>query len=131
MTFFDVKKKIKKLNRLFSLLNSSILIVEGKNDFKAMREAGIVGEIIQANGKTEVIIKKVKEKIHENDVVLLFDFDSEGERKTKYFSELFFSEDIKVNCNLRKALRSLLGFKTFEEFALKKQEFERKLLEVN
>ena len=111
----DLQEKEKFLKKLWRQLNESLLVVEGKNDVKALREVGVYTTIITANGKPERIVKKAVLEADRRPVSLLFDYDQEGQRKTFFYNELFFNADCNADLQARKRLRQLFPVHTIED----------------
>ncbi|MFH0971972.1 MAG: toprim domain-containing protein [Candidatus Micrarchaeota archaeon] len=108
--------KLKFLKKTLLELKNGLVLVEGKNDLEALKELGIMGNVITATGKNEQIVQRALSILESNQkLILLFDFDSEGERKTKFFRELFLNEGASADVEARKKVRMLFGIKTIEE----------------
>ncbi|MEM5790592.1 MAG: toprim domain-containing protein [Candidatus Aenigmatarchaeota archaeon] len=88
------------------------VIVEGKKDREAMEKLGFKN-IVEISGKNfSLILNEIEEK---NKVVILTDFDNEGEEMAKELSKFLISHGFKVDCIERKILRDLLCIKKIEE----------------
>jgi len=110
----DIFEKETLLKKIIRKMQDSVLVVEGKNDEKALREIGIESKIVKANGKTEKIIEKIKEGKSAK-ISLLFDFDEEGKRKTDFFREALHHEDVNADTELRKNVGMLFRIMTIED----------------
>ena len=124
----ELAEKTKLLERTLDGLAGRAVVVEGKRDIRALREAGVQAKATAAVGRPERIVEKIRDC---GEVFLLFDFDGEGERKTRVFRELFEAAGVRVDVLARKRLRQLLGIRTFEELAVKLREFDEKLESQN
>ncbi|MBU1197681.1 hypothetical protein KJ765_04170 [Candidatus Micrarchaeota archaeon] len=111
----DLKEKDIRLKKLWKKLNDALLVVEGKHDVAALREVGVYAPVITANGKPERIVQKVIAQARGKPVVLLFDYDREGTRKTLFYNELFFAEDCNADLQPHKQLKQLLPLNTIED----------------
>lgn len=116
--------KTKLLDRTLAGLSGRTVLVEGKHDIRALQEAGVQAKAVAAAGKPERIVEKLKDC---GTVFLLFDFDGEGERKTRIFRELFEAAGITVDTLARKRLGMLLGLRTFEELPPRLAEFRERM----
>ncbi len=90
-------------------LPDRVIIVEGKKDINALKEAGVKNKIISAN---KANIKKIRRK----KAILLFDFDRGGEKKLRLYKDLCEINGINAETETRNEMRKLLDFSTFEEF---------------
>ncbi|MEK6954155.1 MAG: toprim domain-containing protein [Candidatus Micrarchaeota archaeon] len=106
----------KFLKKIMLELKNGLLLVEGKNDLAALEELGIAGNVILANGQNGQIVQKALSMLEKGQkLILLFDLDTEGERKTEFFKEKFFNEGMAVDTELRHKVRALFGIITMEE----------------
>ncbi len=119
----NVEEKAELLSRTINELAGRTAVVEGRRDAEALKEAGVRARAVIAAGKPERIVEKAGPR-----VVLLFDFDEEGERKAKVFFELFRAAGAEVDLLSRKRFRQALGIRTFEELPAKIRELEEKKL---
>jgi len=120
----DLKEKAKLLVRTVNGLSGRVVVVEGKRDALALQKCGIFFGAVAAVGKPERVVEKAGAT---GRVSLLFDFDDEGERKTRVFSELFRCAGAEVDTLSRKRFRQVLGITFFEEMPAKLREFEEKM----
>jgi len=98
--------------KLISKLQSFSIIVEGKNDKKAL-EAFNINDIITISGKS---IESFASQIPKNtQYVVLTDFDREGELKKQRIYRFFEAEKIKYNPNLRVEFKKLFKVVKIEE----------------
>ena len=91
-------------------LGDGVAIVEGKNDASALQALG-VERIVLASSATRLAGEL------EGKVFLLFDFDQEGERKTREYADAFFNEGKIADVRLRDKFRTALGIRCFEDAA--------------
>lgn len=113
----DLAYKEKAVRKLWRSLSESVVVVEGRNDEKALKEIGIDAVAVKAVGRTEKIIEKAvslsgggKKKI-----VLLFDYDAEGRRKAKYFRDAFFNAGFMASVGEWNKLSQLFKIRTIED----------------
>ncbi|MFH0836081.1 MAG: toprim domain-containing protein [Candidatus Micrarchaeota archaeon] len=121
----SLEEKAKALDKLVKGLNGKVLVVEGKHDVNALRQFGLNNRVFTATGKPERVITRVTET--KAPVVLLFDFDEEGKRKTKFFQQRFLLEGTIADVETGKRLKALLGLRTIEELNSKYEELLREL----
>jgi len=119
MTPLERKKLFAKT---MASLENSVVVVEGKKDERALRNAGFQGVVLTASGKTESIVAKVARLAKNKQVALLFDYDGEGRRKTRFFKERFLLEGISADDLLWKKMRVALGLRVVEELVSKLSE---------
>lgn len=119
--------KRKSLKKTLQALDESLVIVEGKRDERALQEIGVRAKIIRAAGSPERVVSRARNEARASSalVALLFDFDEEGTRKTRFFEEAFLSEGIRVDSLLRKRVKQLFRVNTIEDLPFQ----YRKLLE--
>ncbi len=107
-----------------------MLVVEGKRDARALREAGIEkARVVQALGSAENVASRVVKALSRtkgncvgNCVVLLTDFDVEGKRRCAELEEALLAEGISVNASLRRDFKRLFRVNRVEHlgFALER-----------
>ncbi|NYZ78240.1 toprim domain-containing protein [Candidatus Micrarchaeota archaeon] len=120
------QRKLKLLRRLFKQLDESIVVVEGKRDVAALREAKVAeARIVQAVGSAERVANLVAEIAAQTGcsrVVLLTDFDVEGKRRNAELSEALLAEGISANAVLRREFKRLFRVNRVEQlgFALER-----------
>ncbi len=112
----NLEKRVEKILQLLDkLTNESVkgtpLIVEGKNDVKALSELGLVGDIISAksSGKSFLDVLNEVEKRGKREVILLMDFDRRGREWTTRMAERLERMRIIPNLRFWKGLLSLVG----------------------
>ena len=100
------------LDNLASELSRGIpIIVEGKNDTKALQKLGVAGDIICAktSGKTLLDVLREIENHGKGEVILLMDFDNRGRELTKRIANDLEKMKIKPNLVFWKRLSGLVG----------------------
>ena len=111
----NLQYKEKSAAKLWRSLSESVVLVEGKNDERALKEVGISAKTVRANGRTERIIERAIAAAHNRKIVLLFDYDAEGRRKTKYFEDAFFHAGAMASVVEWKRLSQLFKIRTIED----------------
>lgn len=105
---------IEELDELRELSGGIPLVVEGKNDEKALRSLGIEGEIFHISTGTpfyefcEEIAKKYK------DVILFTDTDAQGQKLAKRFKSHMSQMGVRVNDRFRLSLMRKLDIHQVE-----------------
>ena len=103
----------RKLNELVELISyidyiSDLAIVEGPHDKKTLRYLGYKGAIIEVSKKTlDDLIKVIEDKY--NKIVILTDFDEEGERMKNQLEEGIKDKEVKILTELRKEVKEALA----------------------
>lgn len=92
-------------------VDNNLVIVEGINDKKVLLKLGIKN-VFDISGKS---FDEVLDKVKDNSVVILTDFDEEGKKKANFLMRLFQSNGVKVHSNLRKKFRSVFKVQKIEE----------------
>lgn len=98
------EKIIEELEDLRELSQEIPIVVEGKNDEKALRSLGINGEVFQISTGTpfyefcEEIASKYK------DVILFTDIDAEGQKIARRFKGYMSQNGVRVNDRFRSGL---------------------------
>jgi 5S rRNA maturation endonuclease (ribonuclease M5) len=104
------RRKLNELGELISYIDyiSDLAIVEGLHDKKALRYLGYKGAIIEVSKKTlDDLIKVIEDKY--NKIVILTDFDEEGERMKNQLEEGIKDKEIKILTELRKEVKEALA----------------------
>lgn len=99
------------------------IIVEGKNDKRALEEFGIVNVIVINSGKT---LQKTAEETESEKVIIMTDFDRKGKQLEEKLSELFKNQGIETDVRYKKEIRSTTGIMFIEELMSKYKELEKK-----
>jgi len=99
------EKRLEKINKVIERLKTQSvrgipIVVEGRNDVKALHRLGIIGDIILAksSGKSFLDVISEIEQRKSREVVLLFDFDRAGKEWTRRTSNCL--EGMKITPNL-------------------------------
>ena len=110
-----IKEKLEKIQKLLERLSTEsakgiVIIVEGPNDEKALRELCINGEILSAKTLKSFIhvISEIEERGHK-EVILLMDFDRRGREWTKRLMHNLEGMRIKANVLFWNGLLNLAG----------------------
>ncbi|NYZ74966.1 toprim domain-containing protein [Candidatus Micrarchaeota archaeon] len=124
------KAKKKFLAKTLAHLNEALILVEGKRDAAALEEIGVT-EVIEAAGRKpeRVVFNALKRLKPRQKLVLLFDYDAEGERKTQEFTEMLCAEGVVPDVLQRKNFRRLLGARHVEESVAALNRLEQELSE--
>ncbi|MBI5229424.1 hypothetical protein HY991_04895 [Candidatus Micrarchaeota archaeon] len=107
-----------------------MVIVEGLRDKDSLKEAGVNCRVLTYGNGAEALAEKAVAQGTKS-VVLLFDFDEEGERKMNEVECAFRLRGIKADREIRRKLRHVLGLCFFEEFSSRyvkfMEEFEKRV----
>jgi 5S rRNA maturation endonuclease (ribonuclease M5) len=110
------EKRLEKIQKLLERLeakakNGIPIVVEGKNDTKALNKLGISGNIILAKtyGKSFLDVLSEIEQTRSLEVVLLFDFDRRGREWTQRLASSLEGLKITPNLVFWKMLLGLVG----------------------
>ena len=113
-----IESRLNALRTLFESLSGKVLIVEGKKDARALRLLGVKACFVLAQGANEGIVSRALEQASGNkSIVLLFDLDVEGLRKTRFFEALFRAEGASPRLDrvTPRKLERLLGYRFVED----------------
>ena len=102
MEFKDLNDWIKKLK---DASKEAVILVEGKNDKKALEKFSIKN-VIDLSGRRYADIPDILEG-KTNKVILLFDLDPHGERINTKIKELLSSQGFSIDENFRNFLKKL------------------------
>ena len=93
-----VKKGLEEvINSIKEDSDDSVILVEGKRDEEALRKAGIPGyAILQVSYKNENEIYNEVLLYHRDKVILLYDNDRTGERKTARLKNFLYGMGLKL-----------------------------------
>jgi 5S rRNA maturation endonuclease (ribonuclease M5) len=110
------EKKLEKILKLLERLATELtkgtpIIVEGRNDVKALQELDLEGDIISAksSGKSFLDVLGEVERRGKREVILLMDFDRQGKKWTNRLTRRLEEMRIKPNLLFWKSLLSLVG----------------------
>ncbi|MCS7098603.1 MAG: toprim domain-containing protein [Candidatus Methanomethyliaceae archaeon] len=113
---WEIKSIIESMNSTLSLI-----IVEGKNDERALREFGlrIATYRFRESGLSEAIfVDEISRVFRGKKVAILLDFDERGQRMAENLSRELEERGVKIEHYFRKILRELLikeGIRHIEE----------------
>jgi 5S rRNA maturation endonuclease (ribonuclease M5) len=110
-----------KLEKIVAATKETI-IVEGKRDKNVLKKLGFKN-IVSISGKS---LHNFVESLTEDSIIILTDFDSEGERKAKKLSKLIRQRGIKINTVARKKFKSFFKVQKIEEL-----KYITKLIEIS
>jgi len=109
MLITDIVRKLNDLNN-----DESLIIVEGKRDKRALNILGLTN-VKDISGKPlDVFVEKVKTN-NPKSVIILSDFDEEGQKKEAQLTKLLQKDGIEVNSFMRRYIRKLLQIHRIEE----------------
>jgi 5S rRNA maturation endonuclease (ribonuclease M5) len=99
---------IEELEDLRELSKDTPVVVEGKNDEKALRSLGIEGEVFHISAGTPFyeLCEKIADKY--KDVILFTDTDQEGQKLAKRFKGHMSQAGVRVNDRFRASLMGKL-----------------------
>ena len=110
------EKKLEKILKLLERLATELtkgtpIIVEGRNDVKALHELDLEGDIIKAksSGKSFLDVLCEVERRGKREVILLMDFDRQGKEWTNRLARRLGEMRMKPNLLFWKSLLSLVG----------------------
>jgi len=102
-------------------LDSIVVLVEGAHDRIFLRRAGFSGVVIEVSRKPMIDLAYwLMEKYRKHTIVILTDFDEQGEKKAKRLSGILSELGLRVNHRYREEVRRIareLGVKTIEGLA--------------
>jgi 5S rRNA maturation endonuclease (ribonuclease M5) len=110
------EKRLEKIQKLLERLKAKSkkgipIVVEGKNDIKAISNLGIFGSIILAKtyGKSFLDLLREIEQTKSSEIILLFDFDRRGKEWTQRLASSLEGLKITPNLVFWKMMKSLVG----------------------
>jgi len=127
------EEKIRKVleNLTEEMSKGTVIIVEGKNDVRALRTLGIRGRIISAKtgGKSFLDVVSEVEDMKTREAILLLDFDRRGKELTRSLRKHLEAMGVKLNLTFWKSLSSLVGteVKDVEGLATYMETLKRKI----
>jgi len=107
------ERRLEKLTKLLDKLRDEAaggtpIIVEGRNDAKALEALGIRGNLIQAKSYRGSLLQLVEGLNVHAGVIILTDFDRRGEQLAKFMAESFERQRVKVNLVYRRRLAAII-----------------------
>ena len=110
------EKRLEKIQKLLERLETKTkkgipIVLEGKNDIKALNNLGISGNIILAKtyGKSFLDVLSEIEQTRSLEIILLFDFDRRGREWTQHLASSLEGLKITPNLVFWKMLIGLVG----------------------
>lgn len=128
MEFKDKEKLYRRVQH--TLQQAGLIIVEGLHDQRALEELGVVTPILKANAKPERVAQQALTLLGETSqqpVLLLFDFDLEGERKLRDYREALATTGLHCDAQTRRQIRLLTGITHVEDLPRPWHELEQQL----
>ncbi|MEM0475377.1 MAG: hypothetical protein QW343_01120 [Candidatus Norongarragalinales archaeon] len=116
----EVDAKRKLLEKTKRGLEDAVLIIEGKRDERALRESGLApsAQVVKAGGRNAgAVARRALEakKSDEQKIVVLTDFDEEGERRASEIREALNAEGAAPDAALRRNFARLFGVACVED----------------
>ena len=110
------EKRLEKILKLLERLEKQSakgtpIVVEGKNDIKALHNLGITGDMILAKtaGKSFLDVLSEIEHTEKREIILLFDFDRRGKEWTSRMARCLEGNKIVPNLLFWRTLSGLVG----------------------
>ena len=127
----SVEATKKFFEKTLARLNQALVLVEGKHDAAALTRVGVTAPVIEAGGrKPEQVVSLVLSALKPGQkVVLLFDYDHEGERKTAVFSEILGAAGVVPDAVQRKNFGGIFRVRTVEEVVAALEKIEKEFSE--
>lgn len=107
--------QIEKLQKIIKDIGDTLIIVEGIKDKRALSKLGFKNVLAISGKSIFFLVEKIKSKKVKS-VVVLTDFDKEGEKKFKILSRILQSNKIKTNYFIRRKIKTLFNIYKIEEF---------------
>ena len=111
------------VKNLFESINDQIdiIIVEGNKDVKAIKEVGYLGKI-EVCSHQKISLPEFSEKTGKkgDKILILTDFDKEGNELNARLTKLFISSGSNINIELRRKVGKILksyGIRTIESIS--------------
>ena len=123
-------EKRKLLEKMLGRISEQLVLVEGKNDARALELAGIKPACViavQSRRAASIASLAAESGFAGVPVLLLFDFDPEGKRKAAEYEEILAASGFAVDRQGRKAFRALFRLRTLEELPHAMQEVEKEI----
>lgn len=112
----SLERKLEKINCVIERLKSetstgALLVVEGEKDARALREIGIMSNIITVKSRGKSLTEIVDEIISagSREIILLMDFDRHGRELTKLLAKSLEAARIRVELSFWLSFSSLLS----------------------
>jgi 5S rRNA maturation endonuclease (ribonuclease M5) len=96
------------LRELYEVCENGVCIVEGKRDESALRKLGFKGKIVALKKLNRSLDSIVENLSSEERIIILTDFDDEGEELAARLYKAFKSRKVEIDLEVRRKLSSLL-----------------------
>ncbi|MEM2849298.1 MAG: toprim domain-containing protein [Candidatus Bathyarchaeia archaeon] len=96
------------LRELHEACENGVCIVEGRRDEFALRRLGFRGKIIALKTLNRSLDSIAENLSSEKQIIILTDFDDEGEELATRLYKVFKSRNVEINLEARQKLHSLL-----------------------
>lgn len=96
------------LRELYETCENGVCIVEGRRDESALRRLGFRGKIVTVKTLNRSLDSIVENFSNERQIIILTDFDNEGEELAIRLYKAFKSQNVGINLEARQKLHSLL-----------------------
>ncbi|MGD0495914.1 MAG: toprim domain-containing protein [Candidatus Bathyarchaeia archaeon] len=111
-----LKERMERIQQVLACLieessKGILIIVEGRNDVKTLRQLGVEGEIISAKtgGRTQLDVICEVEESAAKEVIMLLDFDRHGREWTRVLKQRLEKARIKPNLTFWNELMRFAG----------------------
>ncbi len=118
------EKLLKELTNILQILRlktekGATIIVEGNNDITSLRKIDVKGRMMKLKGSTSTFYDLIYSLRDEKEIIILTDFDKEGNLLANKLSDELNNLGIKTNISIRKKLKALMKreVKAIEELA--------------
>lgn len=103
------------LDKTLQLLEGRVVLVEGKRDQRALEELGVDTWLFAPHGPPWRFVEKHATLCQAHGVVLLFDFDADGRRLTRQFTEFLLAFGVSPLSRVRNRFERVFGVRTVED----------------
>lgn len=121
MTITEKHDKFLKLTRILSeeAYKGVPIIVEGRKDLESLKKIGIKGRICCIKSSRLNFTSLLDELKKEKEMIIMTDFDKEGDELARQLSNSLIEMRVKVNSKIRSKMKSLVksDIKAVEELA--------------
>lgn len=95
------------------------IIVEGKKDLEALKRIGVKGKICCIKSSRLNFTDLIDELKEEKEMIIMTDFDKEGDELARQLSSALIQMRVKVNISIRSRMKNLVkkDIKAIEELA--------------
>ncbi len=109
----NFSSKISLLNKEIEDAGNSVFVVEGIHDKKVLAKLGFKNTVDISGKPLYDVVQNISEHFHS--VIILSDFDEEGELIYDYLRRNLQAKGIYVNSRLRKKIHLVFGIQRIEE----------------